>query len=338
MAVFTSATPTAVWCGSALEVDERRIFRIAGVLYNTSFSTLRLRDEELTLFSLNNTPHLREAWLRTFRMSGLLEGKVAIVTGAGRLRGIGRATAVALAGLGADVAVTGTGREPSRFPEDEKRAGWRDIESTAGQVRQLGRRCLPILADVSSSADVDRAVSAVWREFGRIDILVNNAAVAAAPIEWRSHELSEELWRKVLDVKLTGSFLMAKAVLPSMIAGGAGGSIVNISSIAGKRGSANTAAYCAANFGLQGFTQALAMELAPHKIRVNAVCPGLIGTSRMDELARSPEWEAKVRQTIPLQRAGTDEEVARLIAWICSPDASYMTGQSINFDGGVVMW
>src|SRR5438094_5743333 len=115
-----------------------------------------------------------------------------------------------------------------------------------------------------------------------------------------------------------------------MVAAGAGGSLVNISSIAGKRGSARTAAYCAANFGIQGFTQAMAMELAPHNIRVNAVCPGLIGTSRMDELARSPEWGTKILQTIPLKRPGSDEEVARLIAWLCSPDASYMTGQSVN--------
>src|SRR5438876_11990600 len=103
----------------------------------------------------------------------ILSGKVAIVTGAGRLRGIGRATAVALAELGADVAVTGTGRDPSRYPEDEKAAGWRDIESAAAQVRQLGRRCLPIVADVSASVDVDRAVLAILSEFGRVDILVN---------------------------------------------------------------------------------------------------------------------------------------------------------------------
>src|SRR5258708_24202648 len=105
-----------------------------------------------------------------------LSNKIAIVTGAGRLRGIGRATAVALASLGADVAVTGTGRDPSRFPEDEKAAGWRDIESTADQVRRLGRRCLPLVADVSVSADVDRAVSAILAEFGRVAILLNNAA------------------------------------------------------------------------------------------------------------------------------------------------------------------
>src|SRR6266851_3880120 len=149
-----------------------------------------------------------------------LSGKVAIVTGAGRLRGIGRATAVALAELGADVGVTGTGRDPSRFPEDEKAAGWRDIESTAAQVRQLGRRSLPIVGDVSVSADVDRAVSAILSEFGRVDILVNNAAVARGADRVPLTELSEQMWRRVLDVKLTGSFLMTKAILPAMIAGG----------------------------------------------------------------------------------------------------------------------
>src|SRR5947208_9315468 len=123
-----------------------------------------------------------------------LEGKLAIVTGAGRLRGIGRATAVALAGMGADIAVTGTGRDPATFPEDEKQISWRDIESTADQVRQLGRRCLPIVADVSASSDVNRAVSEIRREFGRIDILVNNAAMARAGDRVALTDLSEELW------------------------------------------------------------------------------------------------------------------------------------------------
>jgi 3-oxoacyl-[acyl-carrier protein] reductase len=266
-----------------------------------------------------------------------LAGKVAVVTGAGRLRGIGRATAVALAGMGADIAVTGTGRDPGKFPDDEKAAGWRDIESTAEQVRELGRRCVPVVADVSIAADVERTVAQILRELGRVDILVNNAALARGADRVAITELSEDLWRKVLDIKLTGSFFMCKAVVPGMIARGEGGSIVNVSSIAGKRGSAKTTAYCAANAGIQGFTQALAMELAPHNIRVNAVCPGLIGTSRMDDLARSADWDAFIKQRVPLQRAGTDEEIGRLIAWMCSPDAAYMTGQAINFDGGVVM-
>ncbi len=269
---------------------------------------------------------------------GVLDGKVAIVTGAGRLRGIGRATALALAELGADVVVTGTGRDPARFPPDEQAAGWRDIESTAVQVRQVGRRCLPIVANVAEKTDVRRTVAAALQEFGRIDILVNNAAFARGPDRVPVTELSEEVWRKVLEVKLTGSFLMCQAVLPIMIDHRQGGSIVNVSSIAGKRGFANMAAYCTANAGIQGFTQALAIELAPHNIRVNAVCPGIIDTSRMDDLGRDDTWQAVIQQTVPLKRAASDEEVGKFIAYLCTPDAAYVTGQSINFDGGVVMW
>jgi NAD(P)-dependent dehydrogenase (short-subunit alcohol dehydrogenase family) len=142
----------------------------------------------------------------------------------------------------------------------------------------------------------------------------------------------------VLDIKLTGSFLMSKAVLPTLIKQGQGGAIINISSIAGKRGMQNTTAYCTSNFGIQGFTQALAMELAPHNIRVNAVCPGIIDTSRMDDLGRENTWTSVINQMVPLKRAGSDAEVGKFIAYLCTPDASYITGQSINIDGGVVMW
>ncbi len=269
---------------------------------------------------------------------GVLDGKVAIVTGAGRLRSIGRATAVALAELGADLVVTGTGRDPSRYPDDEKAVGWRDIESVADQVREKGRRCLPIVANVADSGDVQRTIDTTLSEFARIDILVNNAATARADDRVPLTELSEELWRKVLEIKLTGSFLMAQAVLPTLIKQSQGGSIVNISSIAGKRGMPNMAAYCTSNAGIQGLSQALAMELAPHNIRVNAVCPGVIDTSRMDDLGRGERWQATINQLIPLKRAGSDEEIGKFIAYICTPDASYITGQSLNIDGGVVMW
>jgi 3-oxoacyl-[acyl-carrier protein] reductase len=266
-----------------------------------------------------------------------LEGKVAIITGAARLRGIGRATAVALAEMGADIVVTGTGRDPATFPEDEKSSGWRGVESTAAQVRDLGRRCLPLTADASSGADASRVASEALAEFNRIDILVNNAALARGADRVPLTELSEDLWRRVLDVKLTGSFLMCRAVLPIMIGQRHGGSIVNVSSIAGKRGSPNAAAYCAANAGLQGFTQALAMEVAPHLIRVNAVCPGFTATSRMDGLTKE-DRDAFLRQNVPLGRAAEDYELGRFMAWLCGPDASYLTGQSLNFDGGAVTW
>ncbi len=269
---------------------------------------------------------------------GVLDGKVAIVTGAGRLRGIGRAASLALAELGADIVVTGTGRDPANYPPDEKAVGWRDIESTAQQVRELGRRCLLLVADVMSSDDAQRTAAATVQEFGRIDFLINNSAFARGPDRVPLLELSEELWHKVLQIKLTGSFLMSKAVLPVIIKQGQGGAVINISSIAGKRGMQNAVAYCTSNFGIQGFTQALAMEMAPHNIRVNAVCPGIIDTSRMDDLGREDTWKSVINQMVPLKRPGSDEEIGKFIAYLCTPDASYITGQSINIDGGSVMW
>lgn len=268
----------------------------------------------------------------------VLDGKVAIVTGAGRLRGIGRAAALALAELGADIVVTGTGRDPAKYPPDEQAVGWRDIESTAQQVRALGRRCLPVVADVVKSEDAQRTVAATLQEFGRVDFLINNSAFARGPDRVPLLDLSEELWKKVLEIKLTGSFLMSKAVLSTLIKQGQGGAIINISSIAGKRGMPNAVAYCTSNFGIQGFTQALAMECAPHNIRVNAVCPGIIDTSRMDDLGRENTWQAVIKQMVPLNRPGSDEEIGKFIAYLCTPDASYITGQSLNIDGGSVMW
>ena len=269
---------------------------------------------------------------------GSLDGKVAIVTGAGRLRGIGRAAALALAELGADIVVTGTGRDPARYPEDEKAAGWRDIESTAEQVRATGRRCLTRVANVTDGAAVERTVEAAAKEFGRIDFLVNNAAFARGPDRVPLTDLPEDVWRRVLDIKLTGSFLMSRAVVPRLIEQGQGGCILNVSSIAGKKGNPNMVAYCTSNFGIQGFTQALAMELAPHGIRVNAVCPGVIDTSRMDDLGRDETWDATIKNLVPLNRPGTDEEIGKFVAYLCTSDAAYITGQSLNIDGGVVMW
>jgi 3-oxoacyl-[acyl-carrier protein] reductase len=268
---------------------------------------------------------------------GVLDGKVAMVTGAGRRRGIGRATAVALAAQGADVVVTGTGRNPATFPVDEKAVNWNDVHSTVEQIEAQGRRGLALIGDISQQADVIRIVQQTLAAFGRIDILVNNAAIARGADRVPAVELSEELFRRVLDVKVVGSFLLCKAIIPTLLQQNQGGRIINLSSVMGKRGMANTTAYCAANFAIQGFTQALAQELAPYRISVNAVCPGTIDTARMDVLGREELWQSIV-DTIPMKRAASDEEVAGLIAYLCSPSAEYITGQSINIDGGVVMW
>jgi 3-oxoacyl-[acyl-carrier protein] reductase/meso-butanediol dehydrogenase/(S,S)-butanediol dehydrogenase/diacetyl reductase len=265
-----------------------------------------------------------------------LEGKVAIVTGAGRLRGIGRATAVALARKGCDVAVTGTGRAPAAFPEDERRVGWRDVYSVAEQVQAQGRRALPLAVDVTNSAQVRAMVEQALAAFGRVDILVNNAAYPRGPDRVPIIELDEAVFRRVLEVKVVGTFLCTQAVAPAFIRQGTGGRIINLSSTMGKRGQANAAAYAAANAAIHLFTQSAARELAPHGITVNTVCPGLTDTSRMDDLGREERWE-DAQHSIPLGRAATDDEVGEFIALLCTDACSYITGQALNFNGGSVM-
>ena len=213
---------------------------------------------------------------------GELDGKVAIVTGAGRMRSIGNSAAHALAELGADLVLTGTGRDPSTFPPDEQEIGWRDIESTADEVRALGRRALTLVGDVTDEADVDTMVERALEEFGRIDILVNNAAYRYGPDRVPLIEVDSDIFQKVIDVKVRGTYLCSKAVAKVLIEQGQGGKIVTIASSAGKRASAATMAYNAANFAQVGMTQSMALDLGPHGINVNAVCPGLVDTSRLD--------------------------------------------------------
>ena len=137
---------------------------------------------------------------------GELDGKVAIVTGAGRLRGIGRAAAVALAALGADVAITGTGRDPATFPDDERAIGWRDVESVADQIREQGRRALPLTVDASNLEATQSMVDQTVEAFGRVDILINNAAFARGPDRVPLGELDPEIFRRVMDIKVTGTY------------------------------------------------------------------------------------------------------------------------------------
>ncbi len=148
---------------------------------------------------------------------GELDGKVAIITGAGRLRGIGRAAAVALARLGADVVVTGTGRDPSTFPDDEKAIGWRDVESVAEQVRAEGTRALTLKVDVSNAEDVQSMVDKTVEELGRVDILINNAAYARGIDRVPILDLDQDIFQKVMDIKVTGTYLCTKAVIRHMI-------------------------------------------------------------------------------------------------------------------------
>jgi 3-oxoacyl-[acyl-carrier protein] reductase len=264
-----------------------------------------------------------------------LKGKVAIVTGAGRMRGIGRGTAVVLARMGANVVVTGTGRDPATFPQDEKDAGWRDIQSTAEQIESYGVKALPLVSNIADEDDVQRMVDATVAEFGRLDIIVNNAAAPYGSDRVSVLDLKAEVFRIVLDVKVMGTFYACRAAVAQMIKQGEGGRIVNLSSTMGKSGRPNTSAYNAANFAVDGFTQALAKEVGQFDITVNSVCPGLTETSRLDAMGRTDRWEARIAE-VPMGRAGTDEEVGELIAFLCSPRAGYITGQSVNVNGGSI--
>ena len=265
-----------------------------------------------------------------------LDGKVAIVTGAGRLRGIGRGAAVAFAKLGADVVVTGTGRDPSRYPDDEKAVGWRDIESTAEQVRALGVRALPLLVDVTNEDEVQMMVDRTLEELGRVDFLVNNAAWARGPDRVSFLDLDPDILQSVLDVKINGGFYCSRAVTKVLLQQGEGGAIVFVSSGAGKIGGPNAMAYVAACFAQVGMTQSLAAELGPHGINVNCVCPGAVDTSRVDDVGRGDGWEAIIART-PLRRVGTDDELGGIIAYLCTEGASFLQGQSINVNGGTMM-
>ena len=267
---------------------------------------------------------------------GELDGKVAIVTGAGRLRSIGRAAADALARLGADVVVTGTGRDPATFPADEKEVGWKDVESTAEQVRSHGRRALPLTVDVTDRQQVQMMVDRAVEELGRVDILINNAAFARGPDRVPIVELDPDIFQRVLDIKVTGTYLCTKAALEVLLKQGQGGKIVNVSSGAGKRGSPNTLAYNAANFAVVGMTQSMAKELGPNGINVNCVCPGAVDTARMDDLGRGERWR-QMGENTPIGRTGTDEEVGGFIAYLCTEAASWIHGQSININGGTFM-
>jgi 3-oxoacyl-[acyl-carrier protein] reductase len=271
-----------------------------------------------------------------YPLSGL-EDKVAVVTGAGRMRSIGRPIAVALARAGCDVVLTGTGRAPDRYPDDEKAAGWRDIESVADEVRATGRRALPLVSDVADLDAVAALADRVVDEFGRVDIVVNNAGAARGDDRKPVVDLDPELWRWILDVNLTGAFYMSKVFGQRLIDGGRGGSIVNISSIAGKAFSPNSAAYAASKAGLQALTACMAREVGGAGIRVNAVCPGLVDTSRMDDLGRGDVWKETIKAMVPLGRAGTGEEIAHAVVYLCSDEGSWVTGQSWNVDGGTVV-
>ncbi|MEW6270008.1 MAG: SDR family NAD(P)-dependent oxidoreductase [Thermodesulfobacteriota bacterium] len=251
-----------------------------------------------------------------------LIGKVAIVTGAGS--GIGRAIALRFAREGA--AVVAAGQRLER------------VAQTVGELESAGGRGLAVACDVAQAARVEEMVGAALRTFGRIDVLVNNAAKNRpdAPVAEAVAEMTEEWWRATMDVNATGAFLCAKHVLPHLVAAG-GGAIINVASTSGVAGNWNQGAYVASKHALVGLTRSLALDYAALGVRANAICPGFIETERSLSFSarnRGDDWRERKLAEIPLRRFGKPDEVAALAAFLACDEATFLTGAVIPIDGG----
>ncbi|KAF4530942.1 hypothetical protein B566_EDAN018975 [Ephemera danica] len=270
----------------------------------------------------------------TFELTGLA-GKVAVVTGAGRMRSIGRPVALSLARAGCDIVLTGSGKAPAQYPAEEQAAGWRDTDSVADEVRALGRRALTVVSDVGNPQAVDALAEKVLAEFGRVDVLVNNAGSRRGEDRQPVTQLPLQEWHRVVDTNLDGTFYMSRRFAQAMVAAGRGGAIVNISSVVARALLPNTAAYAASKAAINALTTIMAGELGSAGVRVNAVAPGLIDTSRMDAGRTEAGWNDYIAKAIPLGRAGTGQDVANAVVFLCSEQSSWLTGQVLHVDGGV---
>jgi len=253
-------------------------------------------------------------------MNAELKDAVALVTGAGG--GIGQAAALELARRGADVAV--------HYHRNESGAA-----ETARLLESMGRRTAVFRGDLARMDHARALVASVLERFGHVDVLVNNAGdlVERKPLL----EMTEALWRQVLDLNLSSAFYVTQAVVPGMIERKRG-AVVNVSSLAAHNGGGPGAlAYSAAKGGLISLTKAMAKELGGKGVRVNCVAPGLIGQTSFHDRYTSRDAFTAAEKTVPLGRAGTPEEVARVIAFLCGPDSAYLAGETIEINGGMLM-
>lgn len=243
-----------------------------------------------------------------------LDGKVAIVTGGGR--GIGAACARALAEVGADVAIVARTKE--------------QLDQVAHSINLLGRRGLPVVADVTSRVGMEAVVEATLAEFGRIDIVINNAG-GGLPSPFM--HTSEEQFRAILDFNVTTAFNLTQLAVPHMLEAGSG-AVVNISSAAGRVRSRGFVSYGVAKAALNALTRHMAVDLAP-KIRVNAIAPGAIATEALDKVLTNDQIRRTMEAKTPLRRIGTVGEVATAAVYLCSPASAYVTGKILDVDGGI---
>jgi len=251
-----------------------------------------------------------------------LGGKVAIVTGAGR--GLGRAAALALAKAGAQVGVNALHADTA--------------ESTSNEIKALGGRAVALNADVTKSDEVNQVIKKTMQEFKRIDILVNCAGASAREEASLFKDSREDVWTRVIDLNLKSVLICTRAVINYMIEQKAG-KIINISSTSGKIGDWGLVDYSAAKAGVIGFTRALALEVAPYGINVNAICPGQMESgARAHAEVLNPFFNEVVKRiygSIPMGRRGKPEEVAEVVVFLASDESSYITGQSLCIDGGL---
>lgn len=270
----------------------------------------------------------------TYALTGL-EDKVAVVTGAGRMRSIGRSIALELAKAGCNLVITGSGRPPESYPEEEKQAGWRDIESVAEEIRALGRKVLPVVSNVADLDSVKSLAEQVMQEFERVDFVINNAGAARAGDRLPVVDVDPAAWCNVINVNLNGSFYMSQVFGQKLIESDQGGAIINISSVGGKLKAANTAAYAASKAGLHALTAAMSGEVGQYGIRVNAICPGIVSTSRLDDLS-AEQWDGIIKSYVPLQRVGDPAEIGSMVVYLCSEQGQWISGQLYSVDGGQV--
>lgn len=242
-----------------------------------------------------------------------LSGKVALVTGA--RTGLGRAMALALAKAGADIAALGSSPMPH----------------TTELVKRAGRRFHALEVDLSRAFDGNAVVDEVVAQLGRIDILVNNAGIIRRA---NLLEYSEADWDSVIDVNMKAAFLLSQAVARSMVAADRGGRIINVASMLTFQGGIRVPAYSASKHGIAGLTKAMANELAPHRITVNAIAPGYMATDNTEALRNDPDRNAQISARIPMGRWGTPDDLDTAVLFLAAPGSGYVTGTVVPVDGG----
>jgi NAD(P)-dependent dehydrogenase (short-subunit alcohol dehydrogenase family) len=269
-----------------------------------------------------------------------LRNKVALVTGAGRKNGIGAAIGRRLASKGAIVILTDLCAPPSDLPHGGNPAR-EELEAISDEISKTGTKSMAIVADVTNGEDVKKMIAQVKDQYGRLDILVNNAGAIIGPAPVRY--MAEEAWRRMVEINATGVFLCCHHALPLMIDSGPGGRIINMSSMAASRPRIFMSAYAASKAAVVALTQSLAQEVGEFGINVNAVLPGDINTGmkqwgmQMESMVTGQAYDQVVSnlvERIPSGRLGQPEDVANLVAFLCSEEADFINGQALKLTGG----